>query len=148
MAKPNKMAAEAEAAAAVTKVAIDKDTYLMEDSAWEAQDSPEFGGQSAILELEVGEIAGPLVYVGSQEMALESGPVKVHMAQTPNKDVIRCPIAAAFLRSFDQAGIQKGDTFAIKRYDDSTKKAGKGKGQSMHIFAVKVLKKVVQQPTA
>jgi hypothetical protein len=121
-----------------------KKAYLMKASDWDSNSSPEFGGQSDILELEVGEIAGPLVYIGHTDMTLESGPVRVHQAQTTDGETVRCPIATAFLRSFDQATIEKGDTFAIKRYEDTVKKSGRGKGQNMHIYAVKVLKRATK----
>lgn len=134
MAKPNK-------APVVTDEVTGKKTYLMDPGAWEQSDSVEYGGQSDILELEVGEIAGPLEYVGFQTMNLESGEVKVQLAVTPDKETLRCPISASFLRSFDQAGITIGDTFAIKRNEDTEKKGGKGKGQMMHIYSVKVLSK-------
>lgn len=127
--------------AAAQKAAIEKKTYLMAPQDWDDNDSPEYGGQSDILELEVGEIAGPLEYIGSTSMTLEGGEVTVHQALTPNGDTVRCPISASFLRSFDQAAIQKGDKFAVKRNDDTTKKSGKGKGQAMHIYSVKVVER-------
>lgn len=140
------MAGKATVPAAAQKAAIDKKTYLMEPGAWEKNSSPEFGGQSDILELEVGEIAGPLEYIGFTTMSLEGGEVTVHQAITPNGDTIRCPIAASFIRAFDQAAIAKGDKFAVKRNDDAEKKSGKGKGTNMQIYSVKVVSKAqVQQ---
>lgn len=129
--------------AAAQKAAIDKGTYLMEATDWDKNPNPEFGGQSDILELEVGEIAGPLGYVGFTTMTLEGGEVTVHQAQTPAGDTIRCPISSSFIRSFDQAGVQKGDKFAVKRNEDAEKKSGKGKGQMMHIYSVKIVEKAV-----
>jgi len=124
-----------------TTAAPAKKTYIMDPAVWDKSSSPEFGGQSDILELEVGEVAGPLTYIGFTNMKLENGDVKVHQATTPDSSTVRCPIAASFLRAFDQAGIVQGDQFAIKRNEDTEKKTGVGKGQTMHIFSVKVLKK-------
>ena len=121
--------------------ATDKKTYLMEPTAWEKNESPEYGGQSDILELEVGEVAGPLTYIGYVSMTLENGDVKVHQATIPSGETVRCPISASFLRAFDQAGIQVGDQFATKRNEDVEKKKGVGKGQQMHIYSVKLVKK-------
>ena len=136
-----KTSATMAAAPAKAKSAIDRTTYLMNVEDWDNNPSPEFGGQSDILELEIGDVAGPLTYIGFTEMVLEGGAVKVHQAQTANGDTVRCPIAASFIRAFDQAGIQKGDTFATKRNGDAEKKSGKGKGTNMHIYSVKVLTK-------
>lgn len=135
MAKPPKAGLQPEVGADGKKV------YLMDAETWENSESVEFGGQSDILELEVGEIAGPLESVGYQMMTLESGEIRVQLAITEAKDTLRMPISASFTRAFDQAAIQIGDTFAVKRNEDVDKKAGKGKGQTMHIYSIKVLKK-------
>jgi hypothetical protein len=128
-----------------TAAATNKKTYIMDPASWDRNSSPEFGGQSDILELEVGEVAGPLTYIGYTSMKLENGDVKVHQATTPDSSTVRCPISASFLRAFDQAGIVQGDQFAIKRNEDTDKKTGVGKGQTMHIYSVKIVKKAPAQ---
>ncbi len=139
MAKNTKMAAESEEAkAAAHAEAMAARTYVLKDNDWDRADGQEYGGQSEILLMDVGEIAGKFTYVGKQAMATELGDTTVHTAVTANKEQVRLPISAAFLRSVDQAGIRQGDKFLIKRLDDVQKKSGKGKGQTMQIYAVKV----------
>lgn len=122
----------------------------MTTEAWTAIESPEFGGQADIMELEIDEIGGPFTYSGHQEMNLEgnSKPVTVHIGITEEGANMRLPIAASFLRAVDQAGIKPGDQFAIRRMDDVQKKGGVGKGTMMQIYSVKVLKKAASGSVA
>lgn len=134
-----KMAAESEEALAKAHAeAMAARTYVLDNTAWDRADGQEYGGQSEILLMDVGEVAGPFTYVGKQAMATQLGDTTVHTAVTKDKEQVRLPISAAFLRSIDQAGIRQGDKFLVKRLDDVEKKAGKGKGQVMQIYAVKV----------
>lgn len=121
-------------------------TYLLDDNEWDRTDAMEYGGQADIVELEEGEVAGPFTYVGSQPMALETGDTTVHIGADPNGANMRLPISASFLRSADQARLNPGDVFLVRRSADQVKKRGKGKGQNMKIYSIKV--KTRATPTA
>jgi len=122
--------------------------YMADETAWEQGEGEEFGGKSEILILRVGELAGPLVYVGHQEMTTSLGETTVHMATTKNGDTMRLPIQATFLRSVDQAGLVRGDTFLVKRFEDQIKKQGKGKGNPMAFYGLRVVQRAPRQMAA
>lgn len=119
-------------------------TYVADEGAWDSG-GIEFGGQADLLELEIGEVAGPFTYVGSQPLALDKSNTTVHIGQDPQNNNIRLPISASFVRAADQAQLKVGDKFLIRRSDDVKKLRGIGKGQDMKIFAIKVLSR--QTPT-
>lgn len=123
--------------------------YVMNPAEFDKQETIEFGGQSEILELDVNECAGPFEYQGHQPMILESGETTVHLGALDG-DLYRLPISSAFLRCVDQARLRLGDVFAIKRLPDVAKKAGKGKGQTMKIYSLKVIERaeVASEPVA
>ena len=118
-----------------------KVNYVLDASKWDQQDGDVYGGQSDVLKLEVGQVAGVFTYVGSQSITTELGDTTAHTA-TIDGEPVRLPIQATFLRALDQAGIQRGDQFIIKRDADVIKKQGKGKGQPMAIYAIKVTERV------
>lgn len=122
--------------------------YMANDAEWEAAQGEEFGGQADILQLEVGEIAGPLKYVGQQEMTTDLGDTTVHMATNADGETLRLPIQATFQRAIDQAGMARGDVFYVKRFDDQIKKKGKGAGNPMAIYGVKVKERAPRQAAA
>lgn len=111
--------------------------YMADEAAWDA-DGEEFGGKADILILKVGEIAGPLTYVGHQKMTTSLGETTVHLATNKEGETMRLPIQATFLRSIDQGGLVRGDTFLVKRFEDQIKKQGKGAGNPMAIYGVKI----------
>ena len=113
--------------------------YLMDPDMWDRSPATEFGGQSEIMTLEEGECAGPFQYIGSQPMITDLGETNGHLAEGPDHDTYRLPISASFLRSVDQAGLKRGDAFAIRRHTDTVKKKGVGKGTTMAIYSIKVL---------
>jgi hypothetical protein len=115
--------------------------YLGGDADWDAEKAPEFGGQSEILVLKIGEVAKGLLYTGFNTSTIGDKPVQVHTANLASGDPVRLPISASFTRALDQASVQVGDTIMVKRYEDATKKGGVGKGQNMAIYAIKVVKK-------
>jgi hypothetical protein len=120
--------------------------YIATEQDWDAVSTPEFGGQADILQVQVGEIAGPFEYMGHQPMIMEGGKtVTVHLGVDKSGDTLRLPIAASFLRAVDQAELMRGDTFLLRRSEDVKKKAGIGKGQAMQIYAVKVKTRVPRQ---
>ena len=123
--------------------------WITSEEAWKKVAGPEFGGQADILQINVGEVAGPFEYIGHQPMVLEGNKtVTVHLAMSDPGETLRLPIAASFLRAIDQAEIIKGDKFLIRRTDDVTKKSGVGKGQAMQIYAVKLTARVARSVAA
>lgn len=120
----------------------------MDESAWDAVEGSEFGGQADIMSLDVGEIGGPFLYIGFQPMRLEDKDVTVHIGQTSEGVNMRLPISASFLRSVDQAKLVPGDKFAVKRNEDVAKKNGKGKGNMMQIYSLKVIERSATGATA
>lgn len=97
----------------------------------------EFGGKSEILNIAVGEVSGPVTYVGSQKMTTDLGEVNAHTGSI-NGESIRLPISATFLRAVEQAQLSRGDVFFLKREEDGQKKKGVGKGQTMQMYKIKV----------
>ncbi len=114
----------------------------VDQAAWDNAEGQEYGGQSDILKMKVGEIAGPLVYVGHQQIETDLGSATVHLATDEEEEQWRLPISATFIRCVDQANLKQGDTFLVRRLDDQQKKRGKGKGNAMAIFALKVTQRV------
>jgi DNA helicase TIP49 (TBP-interacting protein) len=72
-------------------------------------------------------------------MTTELGETTVHTATDPGNNTLRLPISATFVRAIDQAGVKRGDVFAVHRWEDVIKKSGKGKGQTMPVYSVKVI---------
>lgn len=116
--------------------------HIISVDQWDEVEGQEFGGKSDILDLHEGEVAGPFSYSGHQEMVTDLGATTVHLGTVVDGEdageTVRLPIQATFLRAVDQAGLSKGDTFLIKRFDDQLKKKGKGAGKPMAIYGIKV----------
>ena len=112
---------------------------VMDPAAFDNIASVEYGGQHPILNIEVGDVAGPLTYEGHTSMTLNGKEVVVHLGSNAEAEMSRLPIAAAFCRAMDQAELGNGDTFAIKRLESVEKKAGLGKGNMMEIYSIKVI---------
>lgn len=144
-AKGNRMAQEAEQE---RQEQLKARTYMLTDKQWEDASGDEFGGKADILILEVGEVAGPLVYVGHQAMTTDLGDTTVHLATNKEGETLRLPIQATFQRAVDQAGLNRGDTFMVKRFEDQDKKKGKGAGKPMAIYGIKVTNRVPAPPAA
>jgi hypothetical protein len=140
--KPNKMVEEAKAQSeAELAEQLAARTYVAPEGAWDAAEGEEYGGKSEILLIQVGEVVGPFEYVGHQQMTTDLGDTTVHLGTNKDGETLRLPIQATFQRAIDQAGVQRGDTFLIKREADQIKKRGAGKDKPMAIYAVKVTKR-------
>jgi hypothetical protein len=50
--------------------------------------------------------------------------------------LITLPISAIFTKNFAAASPVKGERFAVKRFPDTAKKSGLGKGNKMEVFAI------------
>lgn len=135
------MAQEAEADAIAALAAR---TYVTDESAWDEAEGQEFGGKSDVINILVGEIAGPFVYAGHQSMVTDLGEATVHIANTSDGESVRLPISATFVRAVDAAGLAFGDTFLVRRSDDVKKKKGKGAGNMIPVYAIKVTSRVAR----
>lgn len=143
----SKMAEEAAAEnEAKRQEAMAARTYMLKDTAWDDGDGEEFGGKSQILLLDENEIGGPFTYIGHQKMTTELGETTVHMATGPDGETYRLPIQATFLRSIDQADMGRGDKFIVRRFPDELKKRGKGAGEPMSIYGLRVKERAPRAP--
>ena len=107
---------------------------------WDAAPGEVFGGSADILKLEPGQVAGPLVYVGLSEKKLEldGDKVDVHTARDASAKLWRLPLSASFRNQLVESKLAAGDTFLVRRTEDALKKKGKGKGNPMRIYQVKI----------
>lgn len=141
-AKPSKMLEEAKKQSEEELQAqLAARNYVAPEGAWDAQEGEEYGGKSDILLIQVGEVVGPFEYVSHQQMTTDLGDTTVHIGTDKDGNTLRLPIQATFQRAIDQAGIQRGDTFLVRREEDQIKKRGAGKDKPMAIYAVKVTKR-------
>lgn len=107
------------------------------DIKWDTLKGHEFGGQAPILEMEVGDIVGPLTYSGKSTIVTEKGTAISHTAQLGDQQ-IRLPLSATFIRAVDQAALNSGDQFYVRRDEDVKGKTGKAKGQTLQVYCIKV----------
>ncbi len=109
-----------------------------------------FGGSSEILMLAEDEVAGPLTYVTLRrgvDLGNNMGLVDIHEAKDSEGDLWRLPIASNFRRQAESANLRSGDVFGIKRLLDATKKHGKGKGNAMEMYAIKIVSRAPVAPS-
>lgn len=105
-----------------------------------------FGGTYPQLALGENEVSPLLTFVKNTKIQIENPdkpgeyemrPVPVASSGNDGK-LYSLPISAIFRRLWDEAKMNEGDTFKIKRYPDATKKRGRGAGNKMKNFAMKV----------
>lgn len=102
------------------------------------------GSKGSVLNLEIGESIGPIVVTSIQENVFlddspGAHPVTCYGARTMNGIPLRLPVAAIFVSKCKELGVKIGDKIAIQRVDDVLKTKGRGKGNPMKDFRVKVL---------
>jgi len=101
-----------------------------------------FGGSYPNLELSQGEVSGMLTFVKESKIALqnEAGETEILSIPVANDGarLVSLPLNAVFKKHYKEANLNAGDVFRIKRYPDSTKKRGKGAGNIIKVFALKV----------
>lgn len=101
-----------------------------------------FGGSYARLELAENQVSELLEYVKDSKVQVENEDgaemVPVPVARTPDGILVSLPISAIFRKHWKEANVNVGDKFKIKRYLDAIKKRGKGTGNKLKVFAVKV----------
>lgn len=121
------------------------DYLAVDPKVFDSQAGEVFGGTSDILMLDVDEAAGPLTYVGHRSADLGLGDTVVHEAKDKEGKTWRLPISANFGRQIEAGNVERGDTFYVKRIADAEKKRGKGKGQMMQMYIVKVTQRADPQ---
>lgn len=112
-----------------------------------------FGGSFPRMELKEGEVSTYMQYVRESSMAFEDvvdgaivrTTVKVHLSRLEDGSIVSPPIASNFDKNFTEAGIKLGDIYLVKRHSDVVKKKGRGAGQKMEMYEIKV---VVRNKTA
>lgn len=100
-------------------------------------------GKGTILELEVGQIAGPLtitrvltgVYLSDEK---DAKPVITFDAKDETGAPWRLPVGAIFVDKMTMLGVCKGDVVFIRRENDVMKEKGRGKGRPMQDYTIKV----------
>jgi len=115
--------------------------YVRPVEDWDQLEGQEYGGAAPILVLHENEVAGPFSYMGYQKVTTELGEATVHSGSDGEGRSWRLPIQATFIRAVDQANLRVGDRFAVRRDEDVTKKRGKGAGNAMAIFRIKVVER-------
>jgi hypothetical protein len=98
------------------------------------------------LELAENEVSPLLTYRKDTKIQMESQDnegefemktVPVVESATDHK-LYTLPLSAIFMKHWKEAEIKTCDEFKIKRYPDATKKRGKGAGNKMKVYALKV----------
>ena len=109
-------------------------------SQWDAAPGEVFGGSADILKMEPGEVAGPLTYEGIDEkrLELEGEKIDVHVGRDAGGKRWRLPLSTSFRYQLEESKLAEGDTFLLRRAEDAIKKKGKGKGNPMKIFQIKI----------
>ena len=106
-----------------------------------------FGGTYDRMELAEGETTDYLVYIKkttitTDDIGDDGQPKKnvldVHIGMDRNGKQWALPIGAIIWNHFKEANLNPGDVFRIKRYEDVTKKKGRGAGKPMQAYALKV----------
>jgi len=103
-----------------------------------------FGGSYDRLTLAENEVSPMLSYAKDTKISLEDqNQAGVYVSQSvPVADnggkLVSLPICSIFRKNWKEANVGIGDKFKIKRYPNTTKKRGKGVGNKMESYAIKV----------
>lgn len=102
-----------------------------------------FGGNYPRIELSEGQVSPLMTYAKNSKVQVENdnGIEIINAPVCTNADdgkLYSLPISAIFRKHWTEAQMQPGDTFKFKRYTDAVKKRGKGAGNKLKVFAVKV----------
>ncbi len=112
-----------------------------------------FGGTYERLELEENETTDYLVYVKKTTITTDDvgddglpkkNVLDVHIGMDREGKQFALPIGAIIWNHFKEANLNPGDVFRIKRYEDVTKKKGRGAGKPMQAYALKVYARTQQ----
>lgn len=101
-----------------------------------------FGGNYERIKLEENQVSSMLVYTGKKvpvtlnnERGEETIMIPLAKIETTG-ELVTLPISAIFKKNFAAAEVKKGERFAMKRFPDTTKKNGAGKGKKMEVYAI------------
>lgn len=106
----------------------------------------QFGGKSGYLQLQPGEVAGPLLHVKIDKgvkLGENGKPIDLHVANRDGEE-IRMPAAAIFRTNAEDADLQAGDEYYVARLENVIKQTGsklEGKGKEMEVYAITVTKR-------
>lgn len=105
----------------------------------------QFGGKSNYLQMEVGEVVHGITHAGiDKKVDLGGGndPVDIPLGILANtEDKIRMMASAVFRSNIIKAKLKDGDIYSVARLPTVKKKAGKGKGKEMDVYAILVTKR-------
>ena len=115
-----------------------------DDKAFDQAEGEVFGGASEILHPEENQVVGPLTYTALRknvDLGNQMEPVDIHEARDSEGNQYRLPISANCRRQAEVADLKKGDVFVFKRLPDVAKARGKGAGNMMEMYQIKVLER-------
>ena len=114
--------------------------YKIKPINWDSIEGQEFGGQAPIVNIEVGQAAGPFILLSKTTVSTEIGTAISYSASIDGQQV-RLPLSATFVKAVDQAQLDTGDEFYIRRTEDVKGKTGRAKGQILQVYGIKVTKR-------
>lgn len=123
------------------KEASSSSEIKVKDIAWDSIEGQEFGGQSPIIQIEVGQAAGPFILLSKTTVATEIG-TAISYTATYEGHQVRMPLSATFVKAVDQAQLDTGDEFYVRRTEDVKGKTGRAKGQTLMVYGIKVTKRI------
>lgn len=103
-----------------------------------------FGGSYPRIELSEGQVSPLLTYIKDSKVQIQNDDGTSEMVSSPvvqsadDNKLYTLPISAIFRKHWGEANVNEGDTLKVKRYVDAIKKRGKGAGNKLRVFAVKV----------
>jgi hypothetical protein len=119
---------------------ISSSELKVKDISWDSIEGQEFGGQSPIVNIEPGQAAGPFILLSKTTVSTEIGTAISYAASYEGQQV-RMPLSATFVKAVDQAQIDTGDEFYVRRTEDVKGKTGRAKGQTLQVYGIKVTKR-------
>jgi hypothetical protein len=114
----------------------------------------QFGGSHPVIELAPGESSGYLVYERESECTFpdDNGAPrleKVYLFQDPfSGEKFAGPVSAIFSKNMRESQVQPGDIVRLSRWQDASKKQGKGAGKPMRVFSVTVYVRYTEKKQA
>jgi len=116
---------------------------------FESAKGESFGGVQAILALPVGGCSRKLEYLREMKLPLKEDDGSTKLMNVPlafdtedaDKRQYSMPIGAVFRKIWAEASPQPGDQFYVKRFDDASKKSGKGAGKPFHVYGIKIVQR-------
>lgn len=112
----------------------------VKDVSWDSIEGQEFGGQSPIINIEIGQAAGPFILLSKTTVSTDIGTAISYTASYDGQQV-RMPLSATFVKAVDQAQLDTGDEFYVRRTEDVKGKTGRAKGQTLQVYGIKVTKR-------